>query len=923
MASPPTASPRLLAVPSLDDPASATSHHMSPRTNPPPNPPFVFPARNPSSAPSSFSRATGRRPRSAIEMGKTVPEPTTQIERRSRPNALPDFSFNPGAALPPQDNGFLVPPLSPQSPTVISSSSRHGAHGHKRGGSEYVGGSIRDGDSIMNSSPTRPEFGNINDMQPPPNRRGRHAHRRSAALSSHDLSIILQPPAVSASMRGSSAPTSPLESTRKEMASIAGPAHALKPVESEPALKSAAAHEPEPEPEPQPKPVAEIVTTGPSPTKAVPRARVGFSETVEFIPRPLSLISSDTSSTVTARPGHSVSGSISSIMSNTTPITVEKEIKPQSGLSPPRDTTDSRPSTAGAILERTTSTINADNTDISPRRRNSIPTLRQLQEITTEPAEPSPTKTPKRWSFFGLDPLVTKEATPSNEAAAQPECPDVVVVEKATPRSKRKSKKSGKKVKTWAGSILTRKSKPRPRSCIVVNDLAPTDSVTDYPDSLTNRVNQEVEPSPITPEITLTPNEMPTVMLPAPQYDEDSSYPVIDLDAALGPFNTPLPHNPEWEAAQRAAGNTKRRLHSAQGMKGFSGPGMHYHRRAESAPEMVPFESARFSLHRFGSSSTMADVFEEDEEEDGETSSSSSESGSDKEIPLPTKTEGDETPQVMMAGPAAPRQPENDDADAKHPSSPPASQHASPALTAVDTASVQPPRSMRSEPSANSLQDGGIYEETSSVQFRMSNLFQGNASPANSATPSPRRVLAARDLAPVDISPLQLPSVYHAPISPYSMSHSSSFPSPRSPVSIDAQRISTAPSSLNEETSFQSLLLGQPGPEVRISVDDIPSLTSSNSTMTKESAFTHNAHVIIPASLNGQRPASVSSAAFGRRRSSLASLSRLISSSHGERSKLSMEVTCDNEQVKKAKVSKSKRLSRLVQFWKAKDVSTS
>jgi hypothetical protein len=155
------------------------------------------------------------------------------------------------------------------------------------------------------------------------------------------------------------------------------------------------------------------------------------------------------------------------------------------------------------------------------------------------------------------------------------------------------------------------------------------------------------------------------------------------------------------------------------------------------------------------------------------------------------------------------------------------------------------------------------------------------------------------------------------------MSHSSSFPSPRSPVSIDAQRISTAPSSLNEETSFQSLLLGQPGPEVRISVDDIPSLTSSNSTMTKESAFTHNAHVIIPASLNGQRPASVSSAAFGRRRSSLASLSRLISSSHGERSKLSMEVTCDNEQVKKAKVSKSKRLSRLVQFWKAKDVSTS
>ncbi|RAL66816.1 hypothetical protein DID88_007599 [Monilinia fructigena] len=59
----------------------------------------------------------------------------------------------------------------------------------------------------------------------------------------------------------------------------------------------------------------------------------------------------------------------------------------------------------------------------------------------------------------------------------------------------------------------------------------------------------------------------------------------------------------------------QRRMHSAAGMGGFIGPGMHYHRRAESAPEMVPFEN-RFGIHRLGSSSTMADVFEEDEEDD-------------------------------------------------------------------------------------------------------------------------------------------------------------------------------------------------------------------------------------------------------------------------------------------------------------------
>jgi hypothetical protein len=137
-------------------------------------------------------------------------------------------------------------------------------------------------------------------------------------------------------------------------------------------------------------------------------------------------------------------------------------------------------------------------------------------------------------------------------------------------------------------------------------------------------------------------------------------------------------------------------------------------------------------------------------------------------------------------------------------------------------------------------------------------------------------------------------------------------------MSVEVQRISTAPSSVADENNFQSLLLmGEPGPEVRISVDyDIPSLTSSNSTMTRESMFLPSQRMSQPI-LREPRPVSVSSAAFGRRRSSLASLSRLISSSHGERSKLSMEVTLDNESThKKSKSSRTKRLSRMMQFWK-------
>jgi hypothetical protein len=92
--------------------------------------------------------------------------------------------------------------------------------------------------------------------------------------------------------------------------------------------------------------------------------------------------------------------------------------------------------------------------------------------------------------------------------------------------------------------------------------------------------------------------------------------------------------------------------------------------------------------------------------------------------------------------------------------------------------------------------------------------------------------------------------------------------------------------------------------------------------MTRESLFAQNPQARHPPLNEQQRPASFTSTAFGRRRSSLASLSRLINSSHGERSKLSIEVSMDSEPEKKVKGSKAKRLSRMMQFWKHKDGST-
>src|SRR5690606_38975874 len=125
---------------------------------------------------------------------------TDDEQRVNGPQALPAFSFNPGASLPPissPENKFLSPPQSPSAPSSPRlAATRPPGHGHRRGGSEFVGGSIRDGEAITvtNISPTKSDSGMASpSLQPARARRG-HAHRRSAAISSHDLSAIIVPP---------------------------------------------------------------------------------------------------------------------------------------------------------------------------------------------------------------------------------------------------------------------------------------------------------------------------------------------------------------------------------------------------------------------------------------------------------------------------------------------------------------------------------------------------------------------------------------------------------------------------------------------------------------------------------------------------------------------------------------------------------
>jgi hypothetical protein len=882
------------------DPDEPTSRVSSPN-RPLPLPSFVFPMKappsspSPRSAPSSFSRASGRRPMSAVELSGGPTDKTVENEADSGRAKLPDFSF--GSQL-------QSPPLSPRNIPA-----RQGFH--KRGTSEFIGGDGKTGNGagLMSTSPTKGDnvlpSPNPSTLGPSGGRRG-HAHRRSAAMSCHDLSMILKPdPTISKG--GASAPTSPSAEDHQTSPFPGSLDFAIQPTNKE--------REPSASVESSP------------PVKTFNRNRVGFSDFVDIIPRPLSLVSSDSSSTV--RQGHSVTGSMSSIVSAGTSSPQSKEKRGLSSLSSQK-LVDARPRTAEPFMDR-----DATRTPDTPRRRNSIPLL--MEAAATPTSAPSTPRSAKKWTFFGHESASGESSPKSRPTSAAssdkepkpgpvetaPSTPDLstpdTLVRSTEPSNSRRSSlskkpsKKQKKVRSWAGSILSRKSRQRSQKQ-KLSRRSPTPPLRAYTPMdehrgfAFNEPEPELEqPLPSKPEVQTDIASWKPRKLP-PQ--EESMSPIIDLDAALGPFNTPSSFGDDWDSSQRT-GIKKRTMHSAAGLGGFSGPGMHYHRRAESAPE---FENPRFGLHRLGSSSTMGmeDVFEEDEDEwedskasDKESISKGAEEDEDTGLGIDIKV-------VDSEGMEADKSMDFEEASFQR-----GVKRKGSGLSEGERRNVS---STKSEHSNRSLMDEPIMEESSPVEIVDDSIpprsDSGSKSSDSTATPPLRP--AAKELAPVDIQPFSLQPPYPTPTSPRSTTQSS-FPSPRSPFSYDTQRISTAPSSLTDEQGFQSLLLGEPGPEVRMSVDDVPSLTSSNSTMTRDSG--------IPMAANnfqfrdGQRSSSLSSAAVSRKRSSMASLSRLISSSHGERSKLSIESRPSTSEgvEKKEKTSRGKRISRMMQFWKPKD----
>ena len=906
---------------------SGIDGYALPPVGPEPNPPFVFPARR------NLSATAATPPATFSKRHVSVNQPSPLGARRPRnisTGGLPAFDFQPGKS-PSPGKGRTTPP---ESPTPNMSVPLRGG-GHRRGGSEFIGGDGEaGGPGLMSTSPTKREGAlslptSTMGLGPPAGRRG-HSHRRSGAISSHDVSLILKPSEQRVSSpRAGSAPNTP-----SEVEAQLSPNLPHKTTEGAPSSPV------------RPLPVLRNRRES-APASGQVRARVGFSDTVEFIPRPLSIISSETSSSMSPIQGsHSVSDSITSLVSAGT----ASPPPAKSGRSTLATTFEDhvgrlRPKTAGAIMTGTVSDVtkvvdgnfafkerslsaSTSTSDLNAIESHTTCGVHQTSNLTSgDEARSTPV-------VGCLEPGSGETHFPSADVS-ETSAAGLFSLGRARVSPERRALKKQKKVKSWAGSILSRKGRYRSQKQKTMGRRTPTPPLRNYvpaPNSDDFEVDFDEDPTFVisTPTAQIIP--LPQMQTPFPDWepreqsaptDKETMSPVIDLDAALGPFNTPSLGPQFRNALDRGFTVGKRAMHSSGATGGFSGPGLHYHRRAESAPEMVAFNVGHFGLHRLASSSTMADVFEEDEDED------TIERGNRErclEIEGHAELEGlGIGVQVVDADDISPTGALNwswqDSAETQR-----GIKRKGSGLS--DRERRQLVSAVKQGTSTGSLNSEAIVEESSSVEIvpnheepRASVVSKSSDDSTVTLSLSQGHFIQRPASAPIDMiwstSDLQ-------PATP--RTNSSAFSSPGfTNSSFDGPRLVTPSSSFTDRRTLNSLFNGEPGPELRMSVEDVPSLTSSASTMTNihpVGRFSSSAGTRSSA----ERSLSVSAAETTRtrnvstgKRSSLASLSRLVGGSYGERSKLFIEERAQPDNAAKPEKKKSNRISRLIHFWKSKE----
>ncbi|RJE18810.1 hypothetical protein PHISCL_08854 [Aspergillus sclerotialis] len=854
------------------------------------NPPFVFPARDPNDA-------------------NTQDLP---VEPQSRPRPpLPAFSFNPGSEQTSQ----------PSIPTP----QKNRPGGHRRQYSEFVGGDELVGPESTDAShhsdeKTAPTPANLSAPGPGFSAGGRrkrsHAHRRSGAVSSVDLSAISKEIGLKPSP--DSAPTTPADMKRDHRSD------AMRPLSHSATSLNRAT--------PPTSPLMGVTANFP--------ARK-FSET-DNLP-----LSADQPLSATASEAPGVPSS------NTTEDTARN-----SGSPPARNTNleaspkhRARPKTADASF-----TFEQDETpvqgDATPRKRpiSAAHHSRAHKSLSSGVLELA-----LRKMKHGGDDVNTNDW---DDEASDPSVDGHHDSTESSPPAKEKEKskeKRQKKVRSWAEAILTRRkgklhqskkdragdehSKLPPVITRTNSDMGSNLDV-DFDDD--NIVVIRTPTNPNAPESTESTPDTPTTPTlenswkPRSFYEQgkevDARSPIIDLDAALGPFNTPETR-PGFVAGSNFSAATKR-MYSGGRRGEFVGPEMRYHRRAESAPEMPPFDRSFMSGNRFGSGSAIesADVFYEEEED----------------AFLAT---GGKSPDTTRASSPPPRNPNTDSNDGRSTSSKESAHTLTRSTAEVDE---NPPNAglgiRRNAPSEVPMSNLPCSSQSDPKAFKKQNAVEQLQQAKNpfSQPRSPVEIVKQEDWqqktqapASPDISPRFLPADKRPSTSPIDFGSTiprfslhdgpslpnSSYPSPDFNGTTDPPRTITTPSTSDRKSSGPpyNIPLDQPYG----SIEDVPSLTSSASTMT--SRMHRLSATFLPRTrFSADRSASFSATA-GRRtsqanstkRSSFASLSKLVPGPHAERSKLCHEEKPPGDAPEKSKKKGGHRISRLKSLWRTKDKNKS
>ncbi len=897
-----------------------------------PNPPFVFPMP---------ARATAEASSHTKTPSVTDPTGSRRSAPRSRPhrlslNALPVFDFSPASSNP-----FNASPSPPRSPIRRTPPACQSV-GHKRNGSEFVGGDITNGGPLLvSTSPTKSEsssghrrngseFGggdttnggamagtaipamtesishsSANTRLGPPTTRRGHAHRRSGAVSSHDLSMILKPPGEE---KAGSAPTTPSDPIFQRTR-----APELDRSTSQPIL-STATHEPGNTPTGQ-----EDLSVG-----GQPRPRARFADSVEYIPRPLSTISSETSSSMsTVRANHSVANSISSVVSAHTPSfssttnkpfcrgqdlqyssqdqsrsrprTAELSSRPSSGdwerISTDTETTLKRPSTAPS---GDSSYIGAEKSEIVSSPEFSTPIWGTDSKLFSPPAQPV------SGLLGGLNTQLSRRrpTTPTVRPRTSPE-------PKVTKRQR--------KGRSWVG-LLSRKA--RQQDFKEELERQSSSSLSRHPASVAELSLEDINfdedttyiiegTNPSTSNTLGIQDDYATWKLreSSSLSEIDNSASILDMDKALGALDAPS-LGPSFEDVAGGVGPSvgKRPMHSSGATGSFAGPGMHYHRRAESAPEMEAIDHSRFGFPRLGSNPAMA--IEEEEEEEDEEDEGRPLSGQANSVVQVDQFDTHED-QVLGLGVN---------------------------IVEGNTGFEQPMRRSQQRPVKDLSQNSAYLraetpEQEHQVELSHVEIVRADEEPRFSViTKSSDESTITPTLShnPLDFSAESTPSDFAVPTPALTYGTSETPSAISSPdftrTSFDHPRMHTATSSITDRATLSSSRAGDHGLGLHSSVDDVPSLTSSASTMSA-----HPTRFSSSANSAADRSMSVSAAVPARtrpvsahKRLSLASLSKLTGGSHN-RSKLNIEESAPVEEVERNQKKKGNRISRLMRFWKSKE----